>query len=318
MVYLSVALVLAILTAAFFAVRFFLLRRSIKDITADLGGINVQIEQNNILRLPSPDRQLEELLNAINDTLVAVRSERADYLAREREFRSQIESISHDLRTPLTVIIGYLRLKPERDDTYDVVLRKALSMQKLVSQFYDYSRIISGDYPIKLSDTDMCRIVRETFADNCFLFEEKGLSVAARFSGQPAFIYADGGALERVVANILQNASRYAHKFFAINFSAENGYASARFYNDAADMTEEELSRIFDRFYMADGSRSAGGTGLGLTIAKNLASQMKGRLTAELVEGKNLPFNARDGKDLRVADNERCICFELAFAEVSA
>lgn len=297
MVYLVIALCIAVFAAVFLGVRLIFLKRALRRSAVDLNEINDSVTENNVLRLPAPDKDMAALLSVVNGTLSAVRKERISYALREKEFRSQIECISHDLRTPLTVIIGYLKLMPERDDTSEVILRKALSMQKLVSAFYDYSRIISGDYPLKLDSTDMRRVVLETFADNCVIFENKGLSVEAQFDDDPVIILADGGALERIAINLLQNASRYARSLFKITFSIDGGRALAKFINDADDMSEDTLLHIFDRFYMADGSRTAGGTGLGLTIARDLAEQMGGSLTAVMEQ----------------SGDRRLLCFELSF-----
>lgn len=285
---------LAATAAAFFAVRFALLRAAIRRADEELREINTNITENHVLRLAVPDKRLGAFLDTVNQNLACVRRERNEYAARERSFRSQIEAVSHDLRTPLTVIIGYLKLSDgERDGTRDVVLRRAQSMQKLIAAFYEYSRIIAGDYTLSPAAVDMCRLVRETFADNCVIFEEKGLAAEAHFPDAPATVYADGAALERVTVNLLQNAARYAENFFMLSFFVRDGQAVAVFENDAAGLDESDLPRLFDRFYTADGSRNAGGTGLGLTIARDLVRQMGGELTAALHEradGKTVAF----------------------------
>ena len=118
----------AAVVAIYFAARFYLLRSSIRKADAELKDINGHLTENYVLRLPAPDRELGAFMNTVNNTLERIRRERVSYAAREREFRSQIEAISHDLRTPLTVIIGYLKVM-ERDgpdgQTMEVVLRKA-------------------------------------------------------------------------------------------------------------------------------------------------------------------------------------------------
>ena len=100
----------ALLAGGYFSFRYFLLKKALREVAEDLREIGRSVEQNRILRLPVPDRLLEELMASINDMLEEVRRERLGFERREREFQEQIENISHDLRTPLTVILGYLKI----------------------------------------------------------------------------------------------------------------------------------------------------------------------------------------------------------------
>jgi len=100
----------ALLAGGYFSFRYFLLKKALREVAEDLREIGRNVEQNRILRLPVPDRLLEGLMASINDMLVEVRRERLGFERREREFQEQIENISHDLRTPLTVILGYLKI----------------------------------------------------------------------------------------------------------------------------------------------------------------------------------------------------------------
>ncbi len=290
MVYLSVALALVSLVAIYFAARFFLLKRALVEANGELKEINADIIQNHVLRLPVPDKNLGALMSTVNSTLECIRRERVSYAARERAFRSQIEAISHDLRTPLTVIIGYVRILQSQnvcdEQTLSIILRKAQSMQKLISAFYEYSRVIAGDIALDPGIIDESRLMRETFLDNCVILEDKELAVYTDFAEYPVNIFADGDALGRIEVNILQNAARYAHSYFKIALKQEGDRAVAIFENDAEGLDEDKVARLFDKFYTADSSRSSGGTGLGLTIAANLAERMGGSLTAELAQGE--------------------------------
>lgn len=280
-----VLFLIAAAVAVYFAVRFFLLRMAIAQADGELKQINGHITQNHVLRLPVPDRRLGDFMNTINVTLQEVRRERVSYAARERAFRGQIEAVSHDLRTPLTVIIGYLDLLSSRTDDEEVgiVLRKARSMQKLVAAFYEYSRVVSGDYALDCAVLDENRVLSETIADNCIILEEKGLDVTVKTLDCPAQIVADRAALERVIVNLMQNASRYAASYLAIENMVVSGQVVTTFENDAEGLTEETIAHLFDRFYTGDATRAGGGTGLGLTIAKELTEQMGGALTAQLI-----------------------------------
>ncbi len=138
--------------------------RALKEISGEL-------EANRVLKLPAPDREMEELLVTINEALRKIREQHLEYAKREQEFQRQIENISHDLRTPLTSMIGYLdimdktALDPEDREALEVVKRKARFLQQLVGQFYELSRFSGEDYTPRVEHVDIARLLRETIVD---------------------------------------------------------------------------------------------------------------------------------------------------------
>lgn len=287
-------LIAACFTAAWFGIRLYMLKKALKETSRELSEIRQDISQNQILRLPSPDSELEQLMRSINGILDEIRNERMKYAERERKFQSQIEAISHDLRTPLTVILGYMKFlqmqeqdlpyTKEQREMLDGIGRKARAMETLISQFYDYSRLSAGDYELRLEEIDAGRILIETFADNCRLLEAARLEVKTDFPDHPVWVRGEEAALERVFSNLLQNAERYAHSYLHIAIRENDGEAWVYFENDTRKASPADLPRLFERFYRKDSSRNQGGTGLGLTIAKYLAEEMNGGLTAEIME----------------------------------
>lgn len=288
-------LLLSLALALYFAVRLYLLKNALKETEKDLQSIRKDISKNQVLHLPLPDHDLEELMKSINFTLDAVRNERKEYVKREKEFQSQIEAISHDLRTPLTVILGYLRflqkqrvsLTLEQQEMLDIMERKTRSMEKLISQFYDYSRITAGNYEIPIDEIDAGRILREVFTENCMILEESHLNVMADLPSYPIWVLGEKTALERIFSNLFQNAGRYAHNYLKIFIHNNEEIVQMVFENDTQKITAKEVPYVFDRFYMADASRNKGGTGLGLTIAKYLAEEMGGSLNADFIKSEN-------------------------------
>ncbi len=148
---LLLAAVLALAVATWFAVRYLLLRRSLRQVDRELREIVGHLEDNRIVKLPRPDADLEALLGTVNRALEGIRRQAVAYSRREVELKAQIERISHDLRTPLTSICGYLALvdegalDAETRESLVVVRRKADSLQRLVTQFYELSRLRGDD-----------------------------------------------------------------------------------------------------------------------------------------------------------------------------
>ena len=182
----------AVLAAVYFAVRSFRIKRSLKNASVELRKITQRLEENRVLKQETADRDLEEFFVEINHTLSEIRREKNEFSRREQEFKRQIENISHDLRTPLTSILGYLKLMdmenvPEEErENLDTVRRKAEALSRLIGQFYDYSRVTSGDYQPELEEMDLCRLLRETVLDSWKEIEEKPFEFAFHTAGHDA------------------------------------------------------------------------------------------------------------------------------------
>lgn len=274
-----------------FALRYFLLRRALLQLTEDLEDARRDLSQNLALHMAVPDKALAGLTASLNAALSDMQAERQKYLKREKEFQKQIENVSHDLRTPLTVILGYLKLMKNTEifsgqsnaplaEAVEIVERKAETMKTLVSQFYDYSRIAGGDYELTLERTDLARLLRESLAGNYQLLAQSALQIETKIPEHPVWVLGETSALERIFFNLLQNAGRYADTYLHISIEETARQISVVFINDTHLLTAEDVPHLFERFYMQDNARRQGGTGLGLTVAKSLAEKMNAALSA--------------------------------------
>lgn len=293
MLYIVIAtLVIFILLTTYFYARYRLLCRAIKKADNDLKSIIKNIDENQIIKQEEPNKELENLLATINDSLKAIRSERIIYEKREKEFQKQIENISHDLRTPLTSILGYLKildqsgLEQEDKEALAIIQRKAYLLQRLISQFYDFSRLTSEDYVLVMEQIDIARLLRETVIDYYQELSVNNLQIDLDIPEHPILVEANSNAMERVFLNLLQNACRYAESELNIGIEQSKDEVTVSFENNVTDFSEDDLNSIFERFYMRDNARSDGASGLGLTIAKHLVEKMHGMLEAELKDEK--------------------------------
>ena len=266
------------LAAICFSIRFYALKHSIREACRELEEIRKEPDQDRILHISVPDRSMEKLLQSMNLTLKEIRSEGQQYRKREKQFQEQIENISHDLRTPLTVILGYLRLLREKEGTeykgaeleeiLGLMERKARFLEQLVSRFYSFSRLTAGDFRLKLCRIDAGRILRETLTDNYRVLQETRLTVDADIPEHPVWIWGEQEALERIFSNLCQNAGRYAESFLRVSVNEKKEQTEIHFENDTNRITEEEAEHLFERFFVPDNSEKQGSTGLGLTIAR--------------------------------------------------
>lgn len=243
------------------------------------------------LRLAAPNPAAEELLSEVNTLLREGESQRADFRSREQALRRQIANVSHDLRTPLTSILGYLQLlegpdvsEEQREEYLRIIEGRARVLQSLIASFYDLSRLEAGEYPIERERVDLREVISELLA--AFYDElDRKFTVTVDIPEDLPPVWGDRAALTRVYSNLIRNALEHGEGELTISAAKEGDRVGTRFSNTGAELTEEELPHVFDRFFTSDKTRSGRNTGLGLAIVKTLTEQMLGTVAAELTAG---------------------------------
>lgn len=286
MQYICIGLILIII---FLSACLFFQRRTISLVVQQMKEIEQHPERNRQLKALSTDSKTEELLSRINHIYQARQKERIIYQRSELQIRREIENISHDLRTPLTSILGYLDLIQEEDlaeeeksEYFDIIGKRARVLQGFIQDFYEISRIEGDHYPILLEVISVQSMIRDTAVAYYHEFENKKLQVSIDLEEKMDYIIADKIQFHRILNNLIQNALKYAEKLFIIKQFTAGGYCILQFKNDKSNITKAELDQIFDRFYTGDQSRTSQSTGLGLTITKLLVEKMKGSIEARL------------------------------------
>ncbi|MDE5950634.1 MAG: HAMP domain-containing histidine kinase [Acetatifactor sp.] len=283
----------------FLALRYRMLQKCVRQASLDMEEILDSPQENRILRISTPSREAERLLEQINRYIQYHQRERIDWQRQERQLQEQIENISHDLRTPLTAILGYLELVDgsglsEADkEALAVVERRSRYLQRLICDFYDLSRLERKNVQLQHRPVEITRLVRETMLSYSPEFEEQRLAVELSLPETAVTVLGDREALERILHNLVQNALRYARSRFWIcvrKASSTEGESRVflEFCNDTDSLTQADIPFLFERFYTADHARPSGSTGLGLTVSKLLAQAMGGAAWAELTEQGDL------------------------------
>ena len=284
-------LVALLIPSVYFSARFFLLSRNIKKSVKDFKYISENEDSNRKLKLNHPDKNFEKLLFEINRYLENTQANKLKYIKREEEIRKEIENISHDLRTPLTSIRGYLELindetisEKEKKDYISIVQKRSKVLQNLIQDFYDLSRIENNDYNLNMEIVDINRELREQILVFYNDFESKNIDVDIKLDKNPVLVKLDEGAIKRVFNNLIQNSIKYSKSSFCMSLIKNDNEVIIEFRNDVDDISKDELSLLFNRFYMKDKSRSSDSSGLGLTISKFLVESMNGEIDVELDE----------------------------------
>lgn len=244
------------------------------------------------LSLPCPGAGAEELLVCLNQLLELRQEERALYRRKEQDLRRQIANVSHDLRTPLTSILGYLQLlegdglSPEKKAEYlSVIEGRARTLQTFIASFYDLSRIEGGELPLEREQVDLGRALSDQLAASYGQIEEAGLEMEVDIEEGLPPVWADSGAVTRIFSNLLTNALRHGTGTLSVRLYREGSAIVSAFSNRAEGLTEEDAAHVFERFYTADKMRTGQSTGLGLAIVKALAERMGHTAAARWEDG---------------------------------
>lgn len=262
-----------------------LLRHGIKGLRRDLVERRGQ-ETNTLLSLPCRDRELRRLASALNQELRALRKERLRYQQGDKELKEAVVNISHDLRTPLTAISGYLQLLQGQDlppDTrryLEQIGGRTQAMKRLTEELFRYSVVVSEEN-LAREPVDLRRAVEEALLSFYGALEGRGIEPQVRLPETPVIRQLDPAAVNRVLGNILTNALKYSAGDLEVTLE-ESGRLT--FSNSAPGLDPVAAGRLFDRFYTVEAARNS--TGLGLSIAKELTQRMGGEMGAELHNGR--------------------------------
>ena len=231
---------------------------------------------------------------------VAVFHDMTDLRRLEAVRRDFVANVSHELKTPLTAIRGFaetlVAVEVPQDDARKylaVILRHAERLGNLIDDLLDLSRIESRKLPLKLAEVDVARLAAAVTADIEPQLRAKALAVKV-VEGDVVAALADRRAVEQVLTNLLDNASKYTHSggHIEVHVGSERDHVRVEVRDDGIGIPKEDLPRIFERFYRVDKARSRdlGGTGLGLAIVKHLVQAMGGEIYVESEVGRGSSF----------------------------
>lgn len=295
----EVIIVILSVISVYFSARFFLLSKNIKEVSKDFMEISQDIERNRRLTLNSPNKNLENLLMYINEYLEKTQKEKIKSMNREREIRKEIENISHDLRTPLTSILGYLELMRDDDTTQEeqveyisIIERKSKALQNLIQTFYDVSRLEANDYKMNMEVIDIHKELMEHMLLYYNDFEKRNLNVNIDMIDECVNIEGDIKSIERIFNNLIQNAIKYSKSSLEVKLNKNKEYVNITFINDTENLEEKDVDNLFNRFYMKDESRHNHSSGLGLTVTKLLIECMNGEIDA-FIKDNYIYFNLK-------------------------
>ena len=239
--------------------------------------ITKQISENKKLRISLSSKQIEKLAGIINEKNDLEQKTKVRIIQEKEQLKHSIADISHDLRTPLTSIQGYLTLlkdcedKEEQEHYFSVIQAKTNYLTELLQIFYDLSLIESDDYILGIEKIDVNRIVTDCLIDK--YNELKELTPTIKIENAPVWIIGNAVACKRIIDNLVTNAIRYSDDYIEIVMDADGIFTVK---NTTSELKNIDVNILFQKFYTVDTSRSNGNTGLGLYIVKELLNKIEG------------------------------------------
>ena len=274
-------------------------RNALKQISEKLADI-LEKDSSEQVMVFTDNKALMELSGQINLLLLDRQRMKADFKKQEMSSKKMLANISHDIKTPLTVILGYLeilRLENREDETLQKVETKAKQVLELLDEFFTLAKLEAGDTNIEMAKVNINEVCRENVL--CFyeILTRKELDVEVVIPEEDVYVRGDKESIGRIVNNLLSNAIRYGGdgKYIGFFLEEEKDFIRIDVVDKGKGIEKQFASNVFDRLYTMEDSRNRNiqGNGLGLTIARNLARQMGGDVVLDSQPGIRTVFAVR-------------------------
>ncbi|MCX4307610.1 MAG: sensor histidine kinase [Acetatifactor sp.] len=263
------------------------LNANLRQISQKLSDILDQDSDEKVMVF-TDNKALQELCAQINRLLLNRQKTRADYRKREISYKKMLSNISHDIKTPLTVILGYLemmRLTDEGNEELRKVEAKALQVMELINQFFTLAKLEAGDMDIEIGKMNISELCRESMLGYYDILQGRNFAVELSIPEKDMFVRGETRAVDRILNNLISNAVRYGGdgKYIGLALRESGGYVYIDITDKGKGIEKAFAQNVFDRLYTLEDSRNREiqGNGLGLTIAKNLALQLGGDIFLE-------------------------------------
>lgn len=275
---------------------FILKTKEINRLTLELKKLNRE-GKGGKLRLLLPNKNIENLIVEINTLIDDKRKMENIYKEKDMELREAIANMSHDLRTPLTSIMGYVYLlnddkldEDERKEYLKIIEKRSAVLNDLITNFYGLSRIQADQYEIKFEPVNLELVLGEiivAFYETLdYKFGEPEINIEEGLSP----VSGDKQALNRIFTNLIENIIKHGEGEVKISLKKKKKYIVMEFSNKAEDLESKDVNRIFEKFFTKDRMRTGQNTGLGLAIVKLLVEKQGQKIYAKKV-GDRLVIN---------------------------
>ena len=257
-----------------------MMQKSMDEICSCLSE-HLSSDTNQLITVSSSDKHVRLLASEIAKQLAELRRQRRQYINGDRELKEAVTNISHDLRTPLTAICGYLELLEAEEMTdntrryVEQISNRTEALKALTEELFRYS-VISSVSDLNYEKVNVGRVLEDTLISFYGAFEQKNITPNISLPDSVIIRSLDKSALSRIFGNIISNAVKYSDGDFSVTMTDAG---EITFSNTASELSSVDVGKLFDRFYTVDSARKS--TGLGLSIAKLLTERMGGCIAAD-------------------------------------
>ena len=293
-IFLSIIIALFSIFVSCFAIR--RVKKQIAEITDAL--IDVKNGNGNRRILSATNELVAPLAYEINEIVVSYESRLSTVRQTEETNRQLMTSLSHDVRTPLTTLIGYLDAAhkgivtgKDRDDYIETARRKAHDLKEYIDVLFDWFKLNSNEFAMDINIVEAAELTRNILIDWIPIFEDKQIDYNIDIPEQPFRVKLDTDGYMRILNNLIQNVISHSHADkIEIILSKQEKNMQIRLADNGIGIEKEDLKHIFERLYKCDKGRSEKGSGLGLSIAHQLVEKMNGTITANSTQGTGTEF----------------------------
>ena len=264
------------------------IQKQLKEISQKLEKIQDTDSDENIMMF-TDEQALMELLVQINRLLENQRKMKVDYRRSQISAKKMLSNISHDIKTPMTVILGYLEImRINGDKEVEMLLKveqKAKRVMELINQFFTLAKLEAGDMELEISRINICEVCRENILDFYELLKQKEFQVEVKIPEEAVFIMGNKEALHRILYNLISNVIRYGldGRYLGLVLRSVKNDVYIDVIDKGKGIEKEFAGNVFERLFTMEDSRNRRiqGNGLGLTIAQTLAQQLGGEIVLE-------------------------------------
>ena len=275
----------------------------IKRVKAQLDGMldalkDIKAGNGNRRILSATDELTASIAYEVNDIVSSYEKELSSFRQAEEVNKQLMTSLSHDVRTPLTTLIGYLDAAhkgivtgKDKDEYVEIARRKAHDLKEYIDVLFDWFKLNSDEFVLLIDPVEAVELTRNILIDWIPIFEDKQIDYSIDIPEQPFRVRLDPDAYMRVLNNLIQNVIVHSHaNKIQISLSKQDGNMKILVADNGVGIEKDDLKHIFERLYKCDKGRSEKGSGLGLSIAHQLVEKMNGTITAESTPGNGTMF----------------------------
>ena len=271
-------------------------RRQIREVAEALS--DVRNGNGNRRVLAGPSQLLAPLVYEINDIVRAYEDRIADFQETDETNKQLMTSLSHDVRTPLTTLIGYLDAVhkgvvtgEEREEYIETARRKAYDLKGYIDVLFDWFKLNSDEFAMTIQRTEAAELTRNILIDWIPLLEDQNIEYSIEIPEQAVIADLDSDSYMRIINNLLQNVIAHSQAdAVTVLLAKQEDTMQLSVADNGVGIGKEDLKQIFSRLFKCDKGRSEKGSGLGLSIAYQLAEKMGGNLIAESSPGQGATF----------------------------